>query len=217
MELNKGLRCLIERACSLHDRLNCEIEQSIKFCRFCSKHGRFCDVADQIPFDERERLIVVRDSLKGVEDNLFFLQKLECCQMRDRDEALSRLEESRMVLIDLVRRFQGKTSPDVLRELNACFGKAVIQNLLRDGEKEEEEEPNILQNRRWIWPKALGNIVLKLLIFSATASISYMVSNCTRNQTKHLYSVSTRKTPPFLDSTEGEINHNLFNVFHGKG
>ncbi|XP_062086993.1 uncharacterized protein LOC133793714 [Humulus lupulus] len=206
MESNEDLKGLIERAWDLHGRLNCEIEQSIKFCRFCLNHGRFCDVADQIPFDERERLIVIRDSLKGVENILLFLQNLECWQLRDRDEALSRMEDSRMVLIDLVRRYQGKTSPDVLRELNACFGNVIIQNLLKC--HEEKEEPNIMQNKWWIWPKAFGSIALKLLIFSATASISYMVSNCNQNQTKHLSSVSTRKGPPFLDSTEAQRSHN---------
>lgn len=74
MELNRDLKCLIERAWALHGKLNCEIEQSIKFCRFCSEHGRFCDVADQTPFEKRERLIVIRDSLKQVENILLLLQ-----------------------------------------------------------------------------------------------------------------------------------------------
>lgn len=74
MELNKeDLQFLVEKAWSLHGRLNGEIKNSISFCRFCPEHGRNFHIAET-PFDERERLIIIRDSLKDVEDNLMFLQ-----------------------------------------------------------------------------------------------------------------------------------------------
>ncbi|XVE73752.1 hypothetical protein DITRI_Ditri11bG0143400 [Diplodiscus trichospermus] len=70
MELShKKLQTLIERACALHDKLNDEIENSNGFCRFCSEHGRYCDIG-QTPFEERGRLIAIRDSLKQVENTL---------------------------------------------------------------------------------------------------------------------------------------------------
>ncbi|PON34140.1 hypothetical protein PanWU01x14_346830 [Parasponia andersonii] len=207
MELNnKELKCLIERAGALHGRLNYEIEESIKFCRFCSEHGRFCDVADQTPFEERERSIVIRDSLKQVQNILLFLQKLESWQLKERHEALTRLEESRLGLTDLVRRYQGK-APDVLRELNACFGNNMIQDCddivgqnLKDG-----DEPN-LYNRWWNlrWPKSFG-IALKFLVFSA--SMSYMV-RYNNHTTGQLYSISRKKR---------QMGDSLLNVYHGMG
>ncbi|XP_030491080.2 uncharacterized protein LOC115707305 isoform X2 [Cannabis sativa] len=72
MELNEELKCVIERAWAIHGKLNSEIEQSIKLCKVCSEHGRLCDVADQIPVEERESLIGIRDSLKQVENTLLF-------------------------------------------------------------------------------------------------------------------------------------------------
>ncbi|OMO64346.1 hypothetical protein CCACVL1_21837 [Corchorus capsularis] len=72
---NKKLQSLIERAWALHDKLNDEIENSISFCRFCSDHGRYCDIK-QTPFEEKERLITIRDSLKDVENLLLHLQAL---------------------------------------------------------------------------------------------------------------------------------------------
>lgn len=75
MELNKDLiSSLIERAWSLHGRLNCKIEKSVEFCRFCSEFGRYCDIADPTPFEERKRLIVIRDSVKHVQNILLSLE-----------------------------------------------------------------------------------------------------------------------------------------------
>ena len=144
------------------------------------------------------------------------MQKLQSWQLRERHEGLTRLEESRLVVIDLVKRYQGK-EPDVLTELNACFGN--IQNCdifrnLKDGlKKKDDHEPN-LQKKWWNKrPQAFG-IAVKFLIFSA--SISYMV-RFNNNHTKHLYSISRRKAPSFLDPTEAEMRDNILNVFHGRG
>ncbi|XP_062073340.1 uncharacterized protein LOC133777663 [Humulus lupulus] len=167
MELNKDLKCLIERAWAINGKLDCEIEQSIKLCKFCSKHGRLCNVADQIPVEERQSLIAIRDSLKQVENTLLFQQKLLCWQEREKNEAVIRLKESRTTLMELVRSYEGK-APDVLRELNVCFGDnddVVVLHNFKDG------DPN---NKWWkhYWPKPFG-FAMKCLMFSAT--ISYMI------------------------------------------
>ncbi|XWS46181.1 hypothetical protein CRYUN_Cryun14cG0042700 [Craigia yunnanensis] len=75
---NEKLQTLIERAWTLNDRLNDEIENCISFCRFCSNHGRYCDFG-QTPFEERARLIAIRDSLKEVENTLLHLQVPTFC------------------------------------------------------------------------------------------------------------------------------------------
>ncbi|XWS32078.1 hypothetical protein CRYUN_Cryun23aG0129800 [Craigia yunnanensis] len=121
MELNnKKLQTLIQRALALHDRLNDEIENSISFCRFCSDHGFYCDIG-QTPFEERGRLIAIRDSLKEVENTLLHLQKLQSWQLTDWHSALSRLEQSRLFLIKQVTQYEGRPL-DVVKELSACFG-----------------------------------------------------------------------------------------------
>lgn len=145
------------------------------------------------------------------------MQNLKSWQQRERHEALTSLEQSRLVLIDLVKRYQGK-APDVLRELNACFGNEncdIIQNVKAGLKKVDDPK---LQNKWWKWPKAFG-IALKFLMFSA--SISYMAR---LNHSRHLYTSSRRKVPSFLDSTEAEMRDNLLtisrsppNVFHGRG
>ena len=74
MELKKEqLQSLVERAWSLHGRLNVEIKNSIRLYRFCPDYGRNFDLTET-PFDERERLIAISDSLKEVEEILMFLQ-----------------------------------------------------------------------------------------------------------------------------------------------
>lgn len=69
----KSIKTFIERAQTLHDNLSDEIKSSISFCRVCSEHGRYCDVAET-PLEERVRLIAIRDSLKEVKNILMFLQ-----------------------------------------------------------------------------------------------------------------------------------------------
>ncbi|KAJ0113435.1 hypothetical protein Patl1_00556 [Pistacia atlantica] len=89
------------------------------FCRVCSEHGRYCDVAET-PLEERERLIALTDSLKEVENILMFLQSVQSWQSMDRNAALTRLENSRLYLMEQVKGYHGKI--DVVKELNVCFG-----------------------------------------------------------------------------------------------
>ncbi|KAK3024232.1 hypothetical protein RJ639_043608 [Escallonia herrerae] len=89
MELNTNLHILIERACALQDRVNDEIlgtDCTTSFCRLCSEHGRYCGIAET-PFEERQRLIGIRDSLKDVENMLVFAEgknEEECPYIRER-------------------------------------------------------------------------------------------------------------------------------------
>lgn len=78
MELNKEeLQSLVEKAWALHGRLSVEIKDSIRFCRFCPDYEGDFDFIE-IPFDERDRLIAISDSLKEVEDVLMFIQVSTC-------------------------------------------------------------------------------------------------------------------------------------------
>ena len=68
------LQALIERARALNEKVSDEINTSCSsFCRFCSESGCYCGDAET-PFEERQRLIAIGDSLKNVEKMLVFLQ-----------------------------------------------------------------------------------------------------------------------------------------------
>lgn len=74
MELRRDLQTLIERAWGLHDGLAEEIKNiNIYFCRFCSEHGRYYSIVET-PFQEKEGLIAIKDSLKEVGNVLMLLQ-----------------------------------------------------------------------------------------------------------------------------------------------
>jgi hypothetical protein len=74
MELGGNLQTLVERAWVLHDGLNEEIEKiNSSFCRFCSEYGRYCNIVET-PFQEKEGLIAIKDSLKEVGNVLMLLQ-----------------------------------------------------------------------------------------------------------------------------------------------
>ncbi|KAL3604185.1 hypothetical protein D5086_005044 [Populus alba] len=111
MELGRNLQTLVERAWVLHDGLSEEIEKiNSSFCRFCSKHGRYCNIVET-PFQEKEGLISIKDSLK---------ERLRSWQPIDRQESLTRLEESRLTLMEKIAQYRGRPL-GVVEELNACF------------------------------------------------------------------------------------------------
>ncbi|MBA0732694.1 hypothetical protein Gogos_016767 [Gossypium gossypioides] len=185
MELNnKKLPSLIERAWALHDRLNHEIDDSISFCRYCSDHGRYCDIG-QTPFLERKRLIAIRDSLNQVENTLLHLQKLQSWQLKDRQLALSRLEQTRSCLIKQVTQYEGRPL-DVVKELSACFGNDHENRTSIDRDVEESVKKNEGESSRrrisgfliccirvlfrpWKWQNAVG-IAVNLILISASLS-----------------------------------------------
>ncbi|XP_015889372.3 uncharacterized protein LOC107424146 [Ziziphus jujuba] len=214
MELNKeDLQFLVEKAWSLHGRLNGEIKNSISFCRFCPEHGRNFHIAET-PFDERERLIIIRDSLKEVEDNLMFLQSLGSWQVRERHAALTHLEERRLDLIEKVTKYPGREL-DVVRELYACFGNENAERLKR---KKTEKFLSCCNNVGkfivpWKWQNVVG-IAVKFLLVSA--SISSLVPSY---RIKHLFKSSSTKIPSIcmVDSTTRRPRKIPLDVFYGRG
>lgn len=147
------------------------------------------------------------------------MQELQGWQLKERHEALTSLEESRLVLIELARNYKG-TPPDVVGEINACFGDEKAKN----ANPQKKWPHNLICGIRnifikWKWQKAVG-FAVKFLIF--TTSISSLVHlNHTRNLSS---SRRRRKVVSFLDSTEAEMRDSLLtisssplNVFHGRG
>lgn len=205
MELNnKKLPSLIERAWALHDRLNHEIDDSISFCRYCSDHGRYCDIG-QTPFLERKRLIAIRDSLNQVENTLLHLQKLQSWQLKDRQLALSRLEQTRSCLIKQVTQYEGRPL-DVVKELSACFGNDHENRTSIDRDVEESVKKNEGESSRrrisgfliccirvlfrpWKWQNAVG-IAVNLILISASLSSTIKFYHSKQQP----YSNSQRKT-----------------------
>ncbi|MBA0790831.1 hypothetical protein Gohar_015453 [Gossypium harknessii] len=205
MELNnKKLPSLIERAWALHDRLNHEIDDSISFCRYCSDHGRYCDIG-QTPFLERKRLIAIRDSLNQVENTLLHLQKLQSWQLKDRQLALSRLEQTRSCLIKQVTQYEGRPL-DVVKELSACFGndhenRTSIHRDVEESVKKNEGESSRRRIsgfliccirvlfRPWKWQNAVG-IAVNLILISASLSSTIKFYHSKQQS----YSNSPRKT-----------------------
>ncbi|XVF33217.1 hypothetical protein REPUB_Repub17cG0149200 [Reevesia pubescens] len=239
MELNnKKLQTLIERAWALHDRLNDEIEYSINFCRFCSDHGRYCDIG-QTPFEERERLIAIRDSLKEVENMLLHLQKLQSWQLTDRHSALSRLEQSRLFLIKQVTQYEGRPL-DVVKELSACFGndnKTGFDRNVKEITVKKNEGQNMSRRRRrvsslliccirilfnpwnWKWQNGVG-IAVKLILISASISSTIQFYHSKQQS----YSNSERKMVSVMYSKEAEkldtlltISKMPLDVYSGRG
>ncbi|MBA0788903.1 hypothetical protein Gotri_027433 [Gossypium trilobum] len=205
MELNnKKLPSLIERAWALHDRLNHEIDDSISFCRYCSDHGRYCDIG-QTPFLERKRLIAIRDSLNQVENTLLHLLKLQSWQLKDRQLALSRLEQTRSCLIKQVTQYEGRPL-DVVKELSACFGNDHENRTSIDRDVEESVKKNEGESSRrrisgfliccirvlfrpWKWQNAVG-IAVNLILISASLSSTIKFYHSKQQP----YSNSQRKT-----------------------
>ncbi|MBA0605150.1 hypothetical protein Godav_017757 [Gossypium davidsonii] len=205
MELNnKKLPSLIERAWALHDRLNHEIDDSISFCRYCSDHGRYCDIG-QTPFLERKRLIAIRDSLNQVENTLLHLQKLQSWQLKDRQLAVSRLEQTRSCLIKQVTQYEGRPL-DVVKELSACFGNDHENRTSIDRDVDESVKKNEGESSRrrisgfliccirvlfrpWKWQNAVG-IAVNLILISASLSSTIKFYQSKQQP----YSNSQRKT-----------------------
>lgn len=52
-----------------------DTNSSSRFCNFCSEHGGgYCYIAAEAPFEERKRLMAIRNSLKEVENMVMFLE-----------------------------------------------------------------------------------------------------------------------------------------------
>ncbi|KAJ9681275.1 hypothetical protein PVL29_020247 [Vitis rotundifolia] len=226
------LQALIERARALNEKVSDEINTSCSsFCRFCSESGCYCGDAET-PFEERQRLIAIGDSLKNVEKMLVFLQKLESWQHMDQNSALAQLEESRLFLIQKVTQHQGR-SLQVLEELNALFGNG--ESGFGWNLKEKMEEKGDADNGQkrssnffiscfqilvhpWKWKKAAG-IAVRLIAVSVSIS-----STIHLYRTRQQYRTSQTKFLALMNSKEAGKNEFLFttpnsplDVFFGRG
>ncbi|GMI73632.1 hypothetical protein HRI_001032500 [Hibiscus trionum] len=228
MELNhKELQTLIETAWALHDRLNHEIDSSISFCRHCSDHGRYCDIG-QTPFEERKRLIGIRDSLIDVENALLHFQKLQTWQLTDRHSVLGRLEQSRLFLIKQVTQYKGRPL-DVVKELSACFGNddnktSVASDVEGTGRSTGRGLSGFLfcwfsvLFNPWKWQNAVG-VAVKLILISSTIQFYHSKQqSCSNSQRKSIVSgmYSKEKEAEKLDSLL-TLSKMPLDVFCGRG
>ena len=154
-------------------------------------------------------------------------QKLQSWQTMDMDAGLTRLEQSRVNLIQQVTAYQGRTELDVLKELNSCFGDL-------NGKKKPELDVQNGKRRNanfvaccirfclnpWKWQKAVG-IAVKLIFVSASISTTIQLY-----QSRKKYCSSQRRILSFVESTEADkidahtvltISKNPLDVFHGRG
>ncbi|CAK7348768.1 unnamed protein product [Dovyalis caffra] len=239
MELREDLQKLIERAWGLHDGLTEEIKNiNSSFCRFCSEHGRYCDRVEN-PFQEKEGLIAIKDSLNEVGNALMRLQRLRSWQPIDRQEALARLEESRLILKEKVAQHQGRPL-DVVEELNECFsnGKTVFDWRLSEKKKIKGDDSNVQEEKRrmtagfvvcwirmlfnpWRWQKAVG-VAAKLILFSAsispTVKFCHSRLHCCGSQRKVLsILVEPVDSRTKENSTPLSPSNSPLDVFYGRG
>ncbi|ONI23345.1 hypothetical protein PRUPE_2G183300 [Prunus persica] len=103
-----------------HGWLNNETRENSRSCKFCSEPAGYCDFAEA-PFEERKRLVDIRNSVKEVENMFMVLQRMGSWQQMDRHAAFTNLEESRVSLSAKVAEHKGRAL-DVVTELKACFG-----------------------------------------------------------------------------------------------
>ncbi|KAK2983880.1 hypothetical protein RJ640_003931 [Escallonia rubra] len=189
MEPNTNLHLLIERACALHDRVNDEIlrtDSTTSFCRLCSEHGRYCGIAET-PFEERQRLTGIRDSLKDVENMLVFAERLQSNQHKHRLVALERLKESRLLLIEKLKEFpRNGRKLDVIEDLNASFGDARADSSWNFKDKTDGQIETKVENNKscfivscikklfspWHWHNTTL-IAIKLMLISVCISSTY--------------------------------------------
>ncbi|KAF8380104.1 hypothetical protein HHK36_027575 [Tetracentron sinense] len=235
MELHKNLQTLIKRAWILHDRITDEIQNSsIGLCRFCSQHEHYCGVAEA-PFVERGRLISIRDALEVVENMFMFLQRLQSRQQIDRHTALTRLEESRLFLIEKVTEHRGRAL-DVMKEMHACFGdRNTTFNWNLKASMAGKVKPTVHSGRKrrisgflfscfqilfnpWKWKKTVG-VAVRFLIIAAS-----IVSTVHFHRTRQQLRISYRKDLSVMGSIEtGEmgffqpITNSPLDVFYGRG
>uniref|UniRef100_A0A6N2KL75 Uncharacterized protein n=1 Tax=Salix viminalis TaxID=40686 RepID=A0A6N2KL75_SALVM len=239
MELRRDLQNLIERGWGLHDGLTEEIKNiNSCFCRLCSENGRYCNIVET-PFQEKEGLVAIKDSLKEVANVLMILQRLRSCQPIDRQEALTRLEERRLILMEKVARYRGRPL-GVVEELNACFsnGKTVFDWNLSQKRKIKGDDFNVQEEKRtktagfvvcwirmlfnrWRWQKAIG-VAAKLILVSASVSSTVKFCHgeplhCCRSQRKALSMVEPVDSRTKENSTALSLSNRSLDVFYGRG
>ncbi|KAJ4851521.1 hypothetical protein Tsubulata_043459 [Turnera subulata] len=243
MELKRELQAIIERTWVLHDGLSDQIIKNGNnfYSRFCPQHGpNHCHIAKTTPFQEEERLIAIRDSLREVGDVLMLLQRIQCWQPKDRDAALTRLEESRLALMAKIAEYQGPPL-DVVRELKTCFRDAETTGftwkLNEKGKNKTTKSATFGQEKKsmtsflvccvgmalnpWKWHKSVG-ILANLMIISASISstVNFYHSKHTRrssSQGKFLKFVDASKDARRVDTHNMSSQRYTLDVFYGRG
>ncbi|KAJ6723049.1 hypothetical protein OIU74_007602 [Salix koriyanagi] len=239
MELRRDLQALIGRAWGLHDGLTEEIKNiNSCFCRLCSENGRYYNIVET-PFQEKEGLVAIKDSLKEVANVLMILQRLRSWQPIDRQEALARLEERRLILMEKVAQYQGRPL-GVVEELNACFsnGKTVFDWNLSQKRKIKGDNFNVQEEKRtktggfvvcwirmlfnrWRWQKAIG-VAAKLILVSASVSSTVKFCHgeplhCCSSQRKALSMVEPVDSRAKENSTALSLSNRSLEVSYGRG
>ncbi|KAF2305869.1 hypothetical protein GH714_008508 [Hevea brasiliensis] len=77
--------------------------------------------------DETERLFIIRDALESLEHQLSNLQDLQQQQRYEREVALSEIEQSRKMLLDKLKEYEGDDL-EVIKEASAFAGETVEHN-----------------------------------------------------------------------------------------
>ncbi|KAJ8900445.1 hypothetical protein K2173_025222 [Erythroxylum novogranatense] len=178
MELTRELQDLIDRAWVLYGKLTDEIRKSNKLCRFSRHYNGIAGTQ----FDEKHRMLAIRDSLREVVEALMLLQRLKSWQEIDRHTALARFEESRCNLLRKVTQYQGREL-QLVKELRTQFNgrKSIVydsnltdkvKNKAKEGQKKTSSF--LISHIKtlltpWKWRKAV-RIAAKLIVLSATIS-----------------------------------------------
>ncbi|XP_031381251.1 uncharacterized protein LOC116195941 isoform X2 [Punica granatum] len=229
MELNEDLQGLIERAGELQDRIGDKIAGAHSYCKFCSERGRYCNVVSAEAYEDRERLVEIRDSLKDLETMLVYLQRLRSWQLVNWNAALVRLEESRSSLIEKANQYRGR-SLDVIRELEECFGNGGIGFGLganNDKMKEDAGPPARIRKRRlfglligcigslfnpWKWHGAARIAVSMVLASVSVSSTVSLIHGCWQQN-----SISRRRSLSSVRSKRRIEKDMTLDVFYGRG
>lgn len=144
------------------------------------------------------------------------MQRLSSCQVSERNSALTRLEDSRLALIETVTQYQGRAL-DVVGELNDCFGHENAERLKKDAEPNgEDKRPlndrnvrKLFFNIPWKWQNVV-EITVKLFIVSAGISSMAPLYHMRRHLLK---SPSTKAASMFVNCSR----KNPLDVLCGRG
>ena len=163
------------------------------------------------------------------------MQRLRSWQPIDRQESLTRLEESRLTLMEKIAQYQGRPL-GVVEELNACFsnGETAFHRKLSEIKKIKGDS-NIRNEKRrtnpgfcwirmlfnpWKWKRAAG-VTAKLILISAS------ISSTARFCQGGLFSCSSRRKvlsllKPIDSRTEENgtalsLSNSPLDVFYGRG
>ena len=163
------------------------------------------------------------------------MQRLRSWQPIDRQESLTRLEESRLTLMEKIAQYRGRPL-GVVEELNACFsdGETAFHRKLSEIKKIKGDSDIRDEQRRtnpgfcwirmlfnpWKWQRAAG-VTAKLILISAS------ISSTARFCQGGLFSCSSRRKVLSLlkpidsrtkeNTTTLSLSNSPLDVFYGRG